>query len=410
MDERELRMKKQGKKGLLLFLFIFIFMFLLGACGKKGLRDLEEGYHYYYPSKETGTEIVIAEEAKPYYMILSNDMVAEVIRVYDYDTDLEYQYRYGLTTDFKDKYGNRSSAIEFTAGRVVWVGDLDEDGKLKDIGISDQVWEYEDIVRFKTDPEQGRLTIADTLYSYGNDAFTFSKEEIVEFGSIQKNDILSVVGIGKRILSVNITTGQGTLELENTDLFEGSFVQIGSKIFAEVTKNMEMDLPEGTYKLAVANNGWGGSTEITIVKGETTVVDLDLIKGDGPQTGLVTFKIKEAYAQLYIDGEWTDYVVPVALTYGKHTISVITDDYGEWKRYLYVNSPTATIEISVEEASKSQGNQSSDSGTKTPGTEKSDSQSTENSSTESSSQSNSTDYSDLYKYLQDYLSTLSSLL
>ena len=46
-----------------------------------------------------------------------------------------------------------------------------------------------------------------------------------------------------------------------------------------------MQVPEGTYELTVANNGWGGSTQVTITRGQTTTVDLDKIKGKGPKTG-----------------------------------------------------------------------------------------------------------------------------
>ncbi len=37
-----------------------------------------------------------------------------------------------------------------------------------------------------------------------------------------------------------------------------------AKFFAEVTKDMTMELPAGTYTVTVANNGYGGSTELTI--------------------------------------------------------------------------------------------------------------------------------------------------
>lgn len=82
-----------------------------------------------------------------------------------------------------------------------------------------------------------------------------------------------------------VTTGHGELALTNTDLFEGSFIQIGSKIFAEVTKDMTMELPAGTYTVTVANNGYGGSTELTIESGRTETLDLNTLKGAGPKFG-----------------------------------------------------------------------------------------------------------------------------
>lgn len=60
-------------------------------------------------------------------------------------------------------------------------------------------------------------------------------------------------------------------------------MQLGDRIFAEITKDMSLDVPEGSYTLAVANNGWGGSTDIEIKRGETTKVNLNDLKGEGPK-------------------------------------------------------------------------------------------------------------------------------
>ena len=50
---------------------------------------------------------------------------------------------------------------------------------------------------------------------------------------------------------------------------------MGSKIFAQITHNMKLEIPEGTYTVTVANEGYGGSTEVEIARGETCTLDLD---------------------------------------------------------------------------------------------------------------------------------------
>ena len=42
-------------------------------------------------------------------------------------------------------------------------------------------------------------------------------------------------------------------------------------------------MPEGVYTVAVANKGYGGSTEVEIRRGQTTVLDLEKLKGEGPK-------------------------------------------------------------------------------------------------------------------------------
>lgn len=66
---------------------------------------------------------------------------------------------------------------------------------------------------------------------------------------------------------------------------------MGSKIFAQITHNMKLEIPEGTYTVTVANEGYGGSTEVEIARGENCTLDLDELKGEGPKTGSIIFYI-----------------------------------------------------------------------------------------------------------------------
>ena len=118
---------------------------------------------------------------------------------------------------------------------------------------------------------------------------------------------------------------------------------------------MSMDVPEGTYTLSVANNGWGGSQEITITRGETTTVDLDALKGDGPKYGKILFTVNAENATVSVDGTQIDYTEPVDLQYGRHILVVKADGYEDWTRYLYVNSEEATILIDLDAAGTGKG-------------------------------------------------------
>ena len=182
----------------------------------------------------------------------------------------------------------------------------------------------------------------------------FSGSDVVDTDSLTAQDKLAVVGIDKDIVSISVTTGHGTLQLSNTSLFEGSFLQLGDRIFAEITKDMSLDVPEGCYTLAVANNGWGGSTDIEIKRGETTKVNLNDLKGEGPKKSSILFEVDVQGAKIYVDGSEIDYTSPVEITYGKHTLKVTADGYDTWTRTLYVNSKEATIQITINDDTKKQ--------------------------------------------------------
>lgn len=358
-----------------------------GQLGETGSEEMQI-------SENANESVVSGTGLDSVYMIVSIEPAEERIRLYSYANGLEYQYFFGLNTEFLDKYGKHSSVAKFSSGDAVRIGEMNYAGKLSQVQMSDVVWTQEKIRRFSLDEERRVFTIGDTKYSYDEKMFLFSNGEMIDWSSISKEDQLYAVGYGKKLLSVNVTTGHGTLALRNTELFEGSFLQLDNKVFAEITTDYAMDIPEGTYTLSVANNGWGGTQEITILRGETTEVDLDAIKGEGPKYGSILFVIDAVGAELYIDSQRYDYMEPISLQYGKHTLAIKADGYQDWIRYLYVNSSEATIVIDLmtkEQAAAVQASQNTASETSESEEEESESEWTED-------------------MLTDYLSTLTELL
>lgn len=418
----------------------------LAACGK---QDTDDGVKKFYNSMNDTTEAVgestqsglkaAAEEngksvKKSSDILIVSDINSanETIRVYNYSTGVQYQYYYGLTTGFFDKYGNHMSVSDIHQGDVVDISGADSDGKAKRIQKSDKVWTNDAVTNFSVDKNKSVLEIGNSSYRLGERTMIFSGSDVIDTDSLTAQDKLAVVGIDKDIVSISVTTGHGTLQLSNTSLFEGSFLQLGDRIFAEITKDMSLDVPEGSYTLAVANNGWGGSTDIEIKRGETTKVNLNDLKGEGPKKSSILFEVDVQGAKIYVDGSEIDYTSPVEITYGKHTLKVTADGYDTWTRTLYVNSKEATVQITINDNKDSLGSDSSGTGSsqataQTPSETASeranekDNQSTSQSTTGSSQSTNSSQRTDskssdssgnslTNKDISDYLSTLTSLL
>ena len=305
---------------------------------------------------------------------------------------------------------------DFSPGDVVSIDGTDEDGRITNISKSGDVWVYDDIVRFNTNPEDNVLTIADTKYDISDDTFIFSLEDRITLKDIAKDDVLCVVGAGTKILSVSVKTGHGNLKLENTSLFEGSYIQLNDDIFTEITPDMTMEIPEGTYTLTVANNGWGGSTNIAIVRGETTIVDLDTIKGEGPKKGTVKFVLDPEDAVLYIDGKEIKNINSVDMEYGNHKLLVKADGYKEYSCTLCVNSKASTIMLNLSKESESGESTTENNEAKAVSPDELNTNSEKNTSTNSTEGTGSAikDTSALSgmsdEELKDYLSTISSLV
>ena len=277
----------------------------LAACGK---QDTDDGVKKFYNSMNDTTEAVgestqsglkaAAEEngksvKKSSDILIVSDINSanETIRVYNYSTGVQYQYYYGLATGFFDKYGNHMSVSDIHQGDVVDISGADSDGKAKRIQKSDKVWTNDAVTNFSVDEDKSVLEIGNSSYRLGERTMIFSGSDVIDTDSLTAQDKLAVVGIDKDIVSISVTTGHGTLQLSNTSLFEGSFLQLGDRIFAEITKDMSLDVPEGSYTLAVANNGWGGSTDIEIKRGETTKVNLNDLKGEGPKKSSILSRL-----------------------------------------------------------------------------------------------------------------------
>ena len=332
-------MRKMNKRKIILYVILVMTMlFSFSACGN-GKGD------------DTQTQQTEGEKSpeEALFLIVEHDSQEESLTLYSFSSGLEHYYEYGFSTQFKDKYGSFASATQFTPGRFVTIAPRDKDGYLTVVQLSDYVWEYEKVRHFSIDEEKGVFTIANTKYSIQNEVRIFSNGREIEFSDISKDDILTVVGIDKRIMSVVVTTGHGTLSLKNTELFEDSFLQLGTNKFAWITPNMEIEVPEGEYTLKVAKDGWGGATQIEIIRGEKTEIDLETLKGEGKKKGLISFRIDVEDVQVSVDYQLIDHTKPVELTYGTHVLEIKAEGYETWKKYLSVNSEQATLIIELTE-------------------------------------------------------------
>ena len=112
----------------------------------------------------------------------------------------------------------------------------------------------------------------------------------------------------------------------------------------------------------MANDGYGDSKPIEVVRSQVTKVDLEEYKGEGPKLCQVTFEVNVEGAFLYINGEAVDYSEPVELRYGVHRLTVIADGFETWERQLVIHSEETTIQIgepllSDEDEDRSEGEQ-----------------------------------------------------
>lgn len=387
---------------------------LTSACARSNAGKTLPGYR----TAETEEKETEKESPKIMYLIEAIDTTKESITLKGLTSGSVFNYPFSLSTKFRDSRGKIAGWNEFSPGRVVTIEE-DISGHLKNISLSDKVWEQDKIKRYSIDADRNMMTIGNSTYRL-KDTETFSNDQVSDISSVGTGDELRAVGRGRDIISIVVTTGHGNIQLINTDLFKGSLVQIGSSIFTEISGDpMTIEAPEGTYDLTAASNGYGGTTKITVSRGQTTVVNLNDLKGEGPKKCKVSFEMAVSGALVSIDGATVDISSPVELKYGSHRLRVSADGYDTWSGTLVVNSPEAKIaldltnesETGADDEGKKDSSGSAEKGS-TPGKEKTDSNDSEDDSKEkkdtTKKDKNSGDSSG-GKDTSDYLTTLSNI-
>ena len=366
----------------------------------------------YASGVEAATEEVTQAEESSLYTVSGVDTTLSTMTFLNIDTGRYEQYSYTDGTIFKDRHGSLISAASMVPGKVVTLTLRDKDLILEKVEQSADAWEMDDIGKFSYNEEDKIFTIGDTKYSYDEELQVFSGDAAIELSAVTGQDTLRIQGIDRKVLSVSVTTGHGVIQLVNTQALEGGWLSLNHKNYYKITENMQLEVPEGTYELTVAGNGYGGSTEVAVTRNEQISVDVDSIKGEDPKYCTLTFAVDVAGALMYIDGSQVDYTQPLQLQYGIHSIQITADGYDTWSKRLYVNSPEAQIEIAL--SGDDTGSTETES-TETAGNEENTtvehkhSDSTSNSSGTNSSSGSSSSDSDAYrKALSEIIDTLTS--
>lgn len=346
------------------------------------------------------------------YVIEEMDFADCAFSVYCPDNGRSARYSYNLTTTFQDKYGNDSATSNFTPGTVVELGEvLQSSGVISSVKKSDQVWDYDDVIRFDIDLDTDTLSIAGEKYKISKNTRAYSNMGEIAFRDIAVGDTIHVRGREKEIVSIEVKTGHGMLNVYNTSLFVGSVMCIGDKIVNLIRGDETIEVPEGTYDITVANDGWGGTKTYTVVRDGVTDVNLDDLRGDGPKYCQLRFAISVPDASVYLDGSKVSTEYPQNVKYGAHKLAVEVAGYDTWSKTLLVNSASATIELDFNDLStKSTITNNSNTNTNTSADTDDEEEDAADTNSNANANSNNGQLSDEAQAQVDYLSTISGIM
>lgn len=347
------------KRVLLVILCIGLALMLTGCENRKGAIVTGKQTPMSLPATEQNainqTEVTSSDKDavndSKIYEVMAVDTTTSTIKFYNINKAKQESFSYNDGTYFLDKYGEFTSISKMVPGKMVQIQISNQTKALAKVQISAKAWEYDDVKNFTIDQDKSMITIAGTKYHYKNDLNVFSEENTIGLSDIGDKDVLRIQGIDKEIYTVSVTSGHGMIQLANTSLFEGGWLNLNTKMYFQITNNMQLEVAEGTYQLSVANDGYGDTKEITVNRGQVTTVDLNQFKGAGPQYCNITFEVGVEKAVMTIDGEVVDYSKPLSVKYGIHKLEIVATGYDTWSKKLYVNSKEATIQVGMTEES-----------------------------------------------------------
>ncbi|MBR1571442.1 MAG: hypothetical protein IJ655_01730 [Lachnospiraceae bacterium] len=365
-----------------LILGLVLVMMAVGLVGCKEKK--REPFTYRAPAKQEADDDK-QQESEDLQEIVDFNMEEETIAVMSLDNPSHVvRYRYNLTTKFLNKYGDSTSSVNFVKGMVVELGEVTSASVLSSIQISDKVWDYDKVDNYLIDAASNKLSIGQSDYRILESTKFYSDGNEITLADISPDDVLRVIGLDNNIISVMVTTGHGYLQLRNSEVFIGSMMFVGNGIVATITGDMQIEVPEGTYSITVANNGYGGTGEYTVLRGQVTEIDLNALKGEGPKVCRLKFESSVANVQVYLDDVQVAIGQEMEVKYGRHKLSVQAEGYTSWTKVLVVNSASATVSLDLEDEN------TTDAATNNSTSNSSDSNSSNNSSGNSSSNSGNT--------------------
>lgn len=323
---------------------VLVVCLALSACGKTKKQPA---------STENPNASVTYEKGRDFVGVIKGiDAGSKVITLYNTGFEEEAVCEYSNGTEILTKNGKQISLESLEVGQVVDVYQSKETKKLTKLQLSADILEYENVRNLIADVDAGNVEINGVKYRYGSGFNAFSGGKPVDIREITPTDEVTFRGVKGKAYSIVVTKGHGYLKPVKYEDFIGGTMTIAGVMIVPVTEKMLVPVPEGIYKISMANGDYTGSREVSIERDKQQEIDMSVVKSLVPNMGQVTFDIHPVGAELYVNGTLTDYARPVSLKYGKHSVRVVLDGYTTYMGVIDVQStsPTAKISLADEKA------------------------------------------------------------
>lgn len=286
-------------------------------------------------------------------IVISRDTEAMTITFKNMELGKYYTLNYDGATAYYDKYGQAMSLEQVRDGEIVSVDFLHRAKRLDSLHLSDGVFSFENVEQFVMQSGSRTILLNNELYTIASDAVVLTKNGLGDRMDVNAADVLRVTGFDHTIESIVIERGHGYLRLANDSYFIGGFLEVDHSRIYQISEDMLIPVPEGTYEVTVSNAGCSGTETITVAQDEEYEWDVSAWQGEA-KFGTLVFTVEPAGARVYVDGRAVDTSEELQLSYGIHQMVVTANGYRTISKYIKVNEEFANMDITMEWASGDQ--------------------------------------------------------
>lgn len=299
-------------------------------------------------------------------VVLSTDEANKAVTFINMETGKQYTLYYDGTTYVKDKHDGPMTISQIEPGDVVDVTFLKGKKKLASIKLSPDAWVYDDVYNYDLAGANRTASIGSQSYSLPESVVVLSEGRRVDKAEVVSQDVVTISGIEHKIYSINVDKGHGYLSLKNEQPLLGGWIEVGNSTIRQITEDMLLVVPEGTYQVVLNNNGIGCVKDVTIERDKEVVLDVDDIEIPEDATGKILFSVTPENATVSVDGKPVDISKVVELSYGIHRVEASASGYDTLTKHIQVGSEYATISFKLEETRKEDNSVSGNSITRDP--------------------------------------------
>lgn len=341
-------MRGKGQK-LLIGLFALLIVGVVGGCGSKmpGNPVKESQVE---SSKDSGFMLTGpgTYDSADTAIVTRIDKEDQTITLYNTTVSKKYTLSYDGATAYSDKYGEALSLAQIKEGDIVDITFLRSKKRLDTLKLSKDCWIAEAMERYDIDTTRHDVSIGSDVYKITDDTLIFSEGEQIDWMDLNAADVLSFRGIDSTIYSIIVEKGHGYLRLEGDENFIGGWIEVGQTLIKEITEDMLLTVPEGSYQVNISQGSSGGTKSVVIKRNEEYTLNIGDLKVESPKYGQVIFEVTPSGATLYVDGEKVDASLPVSLEYGVHQLIAVAPGYSTAKSYFKVAAASGSLEVTME--------------------------------------------------------------